>query len=319
MPYRKDYRDLTEPERDLYVAALHHLKSTGVIDTFADIHVDNFGVAHGGSSFPPWHREFLRLFEGELRAYDPSISIPFWNWMVDRATNSLLWSSNFLGQFDSDWGLGRDLGSGTLPTSDMVDTALDITPYSSFRPELEVTIHNPPHPWVALPSSSGGVMASAASPGDPVFYLHHCFIDMLWAQWQVRNPTEPFQPDGGAGGEDLTEAMAPWLTTPGDVLDHRKFNSYDYPPGYERDPPKKETSDRMSRIASKALRGANLTKAEIKALGGSVLSQDETKGKRTRPSTYSGSTMAKTPKKETSDRMSRIGSKALRGANLTRS
>ena len=47
--------------------------------------------------------------------------------------------------------------------------------------------------------------------------------------------------------------------------------------------PKKETSDRMSKIASKALRGGKLTKAEIIALGGSVLSQDETKGKRKKP------------------------------------
>ena len=43
---------------------------------------------------------------------------------------------------------------------------------------------------------------------------------------------------------------------------------------------KKETSDKLSKIASKALRGEKLTKTEIKALGGSVLGQDETKGKR---------------------------------------
>jgi hypothetical protein len=45
---------------------------------------------------------------------------------------------------------------------------------------------------------------------------------------------------------------------------------------------KKETSDRMSEIASRALRGEKLTKSEIKSLGGSVLSQDENKGKRSR-------------------------------------
>ena len=76
MPCRKDYRDLTKDERDRFVAALYHLKSTGVIDTFATEHADNFGVAHGGSTFIPWHREFLRRFEDELRAYDPSLSIP---------------------------------------------------------------------------------------------------------------------------------------------------------------------------------------------------------------------------------------------------
>ena len=43
---------------------------------------------------------------------------------------------------------------------------------------------------------------------------------------------------------------------------------------------KKETSDRISKLASKALRGENLTKTEIKSLGASLLSQDETKGPR---------------------------------------
>ncbi len=43
---------------------------------------------------------------------------------------------------------------------------------------------------------------------------------------------------------------------------------------------KKETSDRMSKIASKALRGQKITKKETRSLGGSVLSQDETKGSR---------------------------------------
>ena len=43
----------------------------------------------------------------------------------------------------------------------------------------------------------------------------------------------------------------------------------------------KETSDAMSALASRALRGEKLTDAEVKSLAGSVLSQDETKGKRT--------------------------------------
>lgn len=26
------------------------------------------------------------------------------------------------------------------------------------------------------------------SPGDPVFFLHHYYIDRLWWQWQTANP-----------------------------------------------------------------------------------------------------------------------------------
>jgi hypothetical protein len=43
---------------------------------------------------------------------------------------------------------------------------------------------------------------------------------------------------------------------------------------------RKETTDKMSTLASKAIRGESLTKSQIKSLGGSVLGQDEHKGKR---------------------------------------
>ena len=45
-------------------------------------------------------------------------------------------------------------------------------------------------------------------------------------------------------------------------------------------PPKKQSSDRVSSIAAKVLAGKKPTPTEAKALAGSVLSQDETKGKR---------------------------------------
>lgn len=45
--------------------------------------------------------------------------------------------------------------------------------------------------------------------------------------------------------------------------------------------PKKETGNKMSSIASKAMREPNsLSNRQIRQLGASVLSQDETKGKR---------------------------------------
>ena len=28
----------------------------------------------------------------------------------------------------------------------------------------------------------------AASPGDPIFYLHHAFVDRNWWAWQKANP-----------------------------------------------------------------------------------------------------------------------------------
>lgn len=44
--------------------------------------------------------------------------------------------------------------------------------------------------------------------------------------------------------------------------------------------PKKETGNKTSTIASKVLRTGKVTQKEAKSLAASVLSQDETKGKR---------------------------------------
>ncbi len=230
MRCRKNYRDLTKTERDRFVQALHHLKSTGVVDQFANDHDAFFGAAHGHSQFLPWHREFLRRFEDALRSYHPDISIPYWNSTVDTSPSDPLWDNDFLGQFDAAWGLGRVLGSDTLPPPDNVQTALGHDTYDALHPYAEGNaLHNPPHRWVS------GVMVTSSSPGDPVFYLHHCWIDVIWAQWQLLHPGAAFVSSGAGFG--LNDAMAPWSTTPADVIDHRTINLYQYPPGLEQDLP----------------------------------------------------------------------------------
>jgi hypothetical protein len=83
-------------------------------------------------------------------------------------------------------------------------------------------LHNLVHVWV------GGSMLPASSPNDPVFFLHHCFVDKLWADWQRLHPTEgylPISPIVGKPGHSLNEAMEPWAgrgqtITPASVLDH---------------------------------------------------------------------------------------------------
>ncbi|TVZ05435.1 tyrosinase family protein [Trebonia kvetii] len=49
------------------------------------------------------------------------------------------------------------------------------------------SLHNRVHVWV------GGSMSPLSSPNDPVFFLHHCNVDRLWAQWQFKNAKQPDQ------------------------------------------------------------------------------------------------------------------------------
>jgi len=147
---------------------------------------------------------------------------------------------------------GRSEDAPTLPSAPDVRNALQIPIYDSspwnpsvagtksFRNLLEgwVTInptgrapglHNRVHVWV------GGSMAPMSSPNDPVFFLHHCNVDRIWAAWQSAHPgANQYPPTHGAPvGHNRGEFMQPFdgradgrpggttlpRVTPADVLD----------------------------------------------------------------------------------------------------
>lgn len=75
--------------------------------------------------------------------------------------------------------------------------------------------HSPGHMVV------GGLMgAPPTSPNDPIFFLHHCGVDLVWALWQKRHEqTDPthIPPRRGPGGTLITrpghhleDPMWPW-------------------------------------------------------------------------------------------------------------
>lgn len=231
---RKDLTDLSGPERTALVNALLDLKADGKYDKYADQHDSYFGDAHNNPFFFPWHRKFLRNLEEELQAIDPNLALPYWDWRVDRSTSALPWTSSFMGGTGnpvsgpfSGWGIRRALGAGSsLPTATDVSDDLALTPYSSFWDPAEST-HGPPHGWV------GGNMSSARSPEDPIFFLHHCFVDKWWSDWQNANPgLDAYQ---GSGIRSPTSAMPPWSTTPTDVRDSVEIGYM-----YDTDPPRVE-------------------------------------------------------------------------------
>ncbi|MFE1377551.1 tyrosinase family protein [Streptomyces sp. NPDC058740] len=221
-------------------------------------------VGHRSPSFLPWHRRFLIEFEQALQSVDATVTLPYWDWTADRTARSSLWAPDFLGgtgrardgqvtdgafaragnrwtvnvRVDGRDYLRRDLGAGgrQLPTRAEVDSVLametyDTAPWNSssdgFRNHLEgwrgVNLHNRVHVWV------GGQMATGVSPNDPVFWMHHAFIDKLWAEWQARHPKSAYLPAAGtANVVDLHDTMRPWNdVTPADMLDHTRHYTFD--------------------------------------------------------------------------------------------
>ncbi|MFB8772866.1 tyrosinase family protein [Streptomyces broussonetiae] len=144
--------------------------------------------------------------------------------------------------------LGRPRDPVDLPTADDVEWALkdpayDAPPFDStsergFRNKLEGwgagrgkaswRNHNRVHRWV------GGVMVGGASVNDPVFWMHHAFIDLLWTRWQTRHrdhrylPADPTRP-GDAQHERIVarhERLPPWDLTPDQLEDHSGIYRY---------------------------------------------------------------------------------------------
>ncbi|MEE8585452.1 MAG: tyrosinase family protein [Acidobacteriota bacterium] len=145
-------------------------------------------------------------------------------------------------------GLQRRLGQGaSLAAQSDIDAALliptyDVSPWdvsssSGFRNTLEGWIgsgrlHNAVHAWV------GGSMLPGTSPNDPVFFLHHCFVDLIWFLWQQQHGVNNYLPTSPPPtGHALNTPMFPWNSggdqvTPADTLDitdSRNGFSYDHP------------------------------------------------------------------------------------------
>lgn len=255
MGLRKNQSTLTADEKSRFVNAVLQLKANGTYDRYVRQHRDLFNAGiHGSAMFLPWHREFLRRLERDLQAVDPSVNLPFWDWTVDRDLTSSFWGADFMGgngvpsggavqtgPFAFSTGLWpltvrdnpagrveltRAIGVGTaLPTRNGVLRVLSEVPFSTFTRDLEGLIHNIVHVWI------GGSAATRSSPNDPAFFLLHCNVDRLWAEWQKLHPNEaPFQGDDRF---NVNTPMPPWDNeasppTPGSVVDHVAMG-YTYP------------------------------------------------------------------------------------------
>ncbi|MCF6363503.1 MAG: tyrosinase family protein [Gammaproteobacteria bacterium] len=109
--------------------------------------------------------------------------------------------------------LQRNLGEPfNLPSVAQIRQALNSVAYDNFQDALETgqgiagtRLHNGLHVWI------GGHMSNVtASTFDPIFYLHHCNIDRLWAMWQMDGNADIYPEVGGDNGHHRNDIMYPW-------------------------------------------------------------------------------------------------------------
>ena len=190
---RKNQKNLTPTEWDDFISAINSLMAAPSSDTlpnyqqFVQCHVDamtrhrEWG-AHGGLNFLTWHRDYLWHLEERLRSFKPNVTLPYWDWINDRAIPSQLSNSSDL----TKWGVTRNSNPNFSNLASPSDLAivLEGTSFSTFTRTIENGgYHNTLHVDV------GGTMVTAASPADPIFWLHHCFVDEIFANWQAKHPT----------------------------------------------------------------------------------------------------------------------------------
>jgi tyrosinase len=248
-----------DPALTSYILAVERMKALPGTDLrswdmIVQVHVDF--CPHSNWFFLPWHRAYLVSFERICRQVlnDPSFTLPYWDWTEHRQVPAPFMAATVGGRpnplLDSTREVGPDEILGEMEVGRRVISRVmaqtEFENFGSLRPtgqnniearwqrvpgqmaELEGTPHGNTHVFI------GGDMGDMVSPRDPIFFLHHCNIDRLWAQWIAlgrRNTADPlwatFRFDGNfqtPQGDGLTA----WNVGVADVLDHTAFG-YTYP------------------------------------------------------------------------------------------
>ncbi|CAH1800657.1 unnamed protein product [Owenia fusiformis] len=212
LPHRKEYRVATDAERNAFHQAINLLKASGDYDTLVSFHHGSVALgAHGGAAFLPWHRIYLLMYEIALRQKKPGVSLLYWDSTIEQGIPmphlSSLWSPAFVGNGDGDVTEGPFANwmatDGTklrrvvqhypnqLTTPADIMTVLSKSRYDeiacgSTACRLLENIHGKAHSYV------GGHLGDIHhSPNDPLFFMHHAFIDCIWEEFRENSQVTP--------------------------------------------------------------------------------------------------------------------------------
>jgi tyrosinase len=194
---------------------------------FEQLHDGDLGPCeHKNDTFMPWHRAHLFLFEEALRRSDPprtqNVTLPYWDWTAlpsggryPKAFENR--SSVLFHDFRNDTPICRTAGAAQcqslpFPRAELEASVLNVGRWSTPDRQqshltfgghqggeqncssqfglgfgaLEQPAHNTMHD-----SYIGGDMANPSFAAlDPIFFSFHCYIDLLWAQWQEHHTTD---------------------------------------------------------------------------------------------------------------------------------
>ncbi|TKR95573.1 hypothetical protein L596_009722 [Steinernema carpocapsae] len=237
---RKDYRLYTAEEKKTFEGALISMKKSELWGQIGRIH--KYAGVHSGPGFFPWHREFIKRLEIAFRKFYPDLGLPYWDSTLDNnlpePKDSVMFSDALMGEADKDgyivtgawanfstlegrpafqrllaeepdgeffndarinWVLDQTELNRVMAYTLPLHTCLNYTLDDRF---LEYS-HDYTHYYI-----SGDMYERFSSNNDPIFFMHHGFVDSIWElwrqKWQTRHQREEQYP------EDNPECSPPW-------------------------------------------------------------------------------------------------------------
>ncbi|KAI9150022.1 Tyrosinase ustQ [Paramyrothecium foliicola] len=255
----KPWGMLTTSEKSAYInaelclmAAPTKLRVPGARTRWDDLqwnHIVQAHVMHDVGHFLPWHRYFIVVHGNLLRdecGYNGPL--PYWDETADATlsnlANSAIFQANAFGgngaginryisngpfsattlrlrrpnQAAANYRISRNFNTNALRSARIasLDACFQLSTYNA----AWECLHGSPHGGGHV--ATGGIMNDVyASPGDPVFYLHHAWLDVMWWKWQTLNLPARLTDMGGRNMPRTTYVQGLGSPLPG-----REFTDY---------------------------------------------------------------------------------------------
>ena len=202
---------MPQAERCLFIKTLEKVSKHPDWKPCYDELIRRHGILFGSGIhtqpyFFPWYRWYILSMENLLRKVDCRVTVPYWDWSLESQDwkDSIIWKD--------EWGFGGDGNqamnlsvrsgpfkqpewkapngetltrkfNGVLP--DCAAVAMTqrmggggVSQFNTWHGRVQSNLHDTVH------CAIGGTMCTSEAANDPIFFLHHGFIDKLWSDWQ---------------------------------------------------------------------------------------------------------------------------------------
>ncbi|KAF2712702.1 Di-copper centre-containing protein [Pleomassaria siparia CBS 279.74] len=272
---RRAWHTLTDAEKLAYLSAEQCLMASPAtlglsaarsrFDELQQSHAMSVDVVHNVGAFLPYHRYFIHAHETLLRTVCNYTSPhPYWDEAMDASNfvSSVLLSpttgfggdgvgnesciadgpfKDYVnpvgpGSRVNDHCITRKLGAcesvyaSRLAGREFVDACMGRERWGEFWPCVEFGAHSAGHGGIG-----GEMLDLVASPGDPLFYLHHAYLDKVWWEWQSLDPGTRLTEISGSNVPQAFPVPEPFL--PGGAAPLPPFPDPDECPGFPGSPP----------------------------------------------------------------------------------